>query len=165
MSELLTTALRFANAGIVAVPVATDGSKRPGLSSWKQYQEVQPTPEEILVWFGGEQQGIGVITGHISNNLEMLELEGRAVAEKLHLEIAEVCNGSGLGALWEKLNSSYVEATPSGGLHWLYKVDGEIQGNTKLARRPGENGGVDVLAETRSEGGFCITAPSGGSCH
>jgi len=165
MSELLTTALRFANAGIVAVPVATDGSKRPGLSSWKQYQEVQPTPEEILAWFGGEQQGIGVITGHISNNLEMLELEGRAVAEKLHLEIAEVCNGSGLGALWEKLNSSYVEATPSGGLHWLYKVDGEIQGNTKLARRPGENGGVDVLAETRSEGGFCITAPSGGSCH
>lgn len=165
MSELLTTALRFANAGIVAVPVSTDGSKRPGLSSWKQYQEVQPTPEEILSWFSTDQQGIGVITGKISGNLEMLELEGRAVAEKLHLEIAEVCNGSGLGALWEKLNSSYVEATPSGGLHWLYKVDGQIQGNTKLARRPGENGGVDVLAETRSEGGFCITAPSGGFCH
>lgn len=165
MSELLTTALRFANAGIVAVPVATDGTKRPGLSSWKQYQEVQPTPEEILSWFGAEQQGIGVITGKISGNLEMLELEGRAVAEKLHLEIAEVCNGSGLSELWERLNSSYVEATPSGGIHWLYKVDGEIQGNTKLARRPGENGGVDVLAETRSEGGFCITAPSGGTCH
>lgn len=165
MSELLTTALRFANAGIVAVPVATDGTKRPGLSSWKQYQEVQPTPEEILSWFGSEQQGIGVITGKISGNLEMLELEGRAVAEKLHLEIAEVCNGSGLSELWERLNSSYVEATPSGGIHWLYKVDGEIQGNTKLARRPGENGGVDVLAETRSEGGFCITAPSGGTCH
>jgi len=165
MSELLTTALRFANAGIVCVPVSTDGSKRPGLSSWKQYQEVQPTPEEILSWFSTEQQGIGVITGKISGNLEMLELEGRAVAEKMHLEIAEVCNGSGLGELWERLNSSYVEATPSGGIHWLYKVDGEIQGNTKLARRPGENGGVDVLAETRSEGGFCITAPSGGFCH
>ena len=165
MSELLTTALRFANAGIVAVPVATDGSKRPGLSSWKQYQEVQPTPEELIAWFGPAQQGIGVITGKISGNLEMLELEGRAVSEKLHLEIAEVCASSGLGELWEKLNSSYCEATPSGGIHWLYKVDGEIPGNTKLARRPGENGGVDVLAETRSEGGFCITAPSGGSCH
>jgi putative DNA primase/helicase len=95
----------------------------------------------------------------------MLELEGRAVAEKMHLEIAEICNGSGLGDLWERLNSSYVEATPSGGLHWLYKVEGDLPGNTKLARRPGENGGVDVLAETRGEGGFCITAPSGGSCH
>ena len=165
MSELLTTALRFANAGIVAVPVATDGSKRPGLMAWKHYQEVKPTSEEILEWFGKFQQGIGVITGKISGNLEMLELEGRAVAEKMHLEIAEICNGSGLGELWEKLNASYVEATPSGGLHWLYKVDGEIAGNTKLARRPGENGGVDVLAETRSEGGFCITAPSGGFCH
>lgn len=165
MSELLTTALRFANAGIVAVPVATDGSKRPGLSSWKQYQEVQPTPEELIAWFGPTQQGIGVITGKVSGNLEMLELEGRSVAEKLHLEIAEVCAASGLGELWEKLNSSYCEATPSGGIHWLYKVDGEIAGNTKLARRPGENGGVDVLAETRSEGGFCITAPSGGACH
>lgn len=165
MSELLTTALRFANAGIVAVPVATDGSKRPGLSSWKQYQEVQPTPEELIAWFGADQQGIGVITGKVSGNLEMLELEGRAVAEKLHLEIAEVCAASGLGELWEKLNSSYCEATPAGGIHWLYKVDGEIAGNTKLARRPGENGGVDVLAETRSESGFCITAPSGGACH
>jgi len=164
-NEMLTTALRFANAGIVAVPVAMDGSKRPGLSSWKQYQEAHPTPEEIMSWFSTPQDGVGVITGTISGNLEMLELEGRAVAEKMHLEIAEICNGSGLGDLWEKLNSSYVEATPSGGLHWLYKVEGELPGNTKLARRPGENGGVDVLAETRSEGGFCITAPSGGSCH
>jgi hypothetical protein len=164
-NETLTTALRFANAGIVAVPVSQDGSKRPGLSSWKQYQEVQPTPEEIMSWFSTPQDGVGVITGSVSGNLEMLELEGRAVAEKMHLEIAEICNGSGLGDLWERLNSSYVEATPSGGLHWLYKVEGELPGNTKLARRPGENGGVDVLAETRSEGGFCITAPSGGACH
>jgi hypothetical protein len=164
-NETLTTALRFANAGIVAVPVSQDGSKRPGLSSWKQYQEAHPTPEEIMSWFATPQDGVGVITGAISGNLEMLELEGRAVAEKMHLEIAEICNGSGLGDLWEKLNSSYVEATPSGGLHWLYKVEGELPGNTKLARRPGENGGVDVLAETRSEGGFCITAPSGGTCH
>ena len=165
MSELLTKALQFANQGIVCVPVALDGSKRPGLSSWKQYQEVRPTPTEILKWFGSEQHGIGVITGSVSGNLEMLELEGRAVAEKMHLEIAEICNGSGLSDLWERLNSSYVEATPSGGLHWLYKVEGDLPGNTKLARRPGENGGVDVLAETRGEGGFCITAPSGGSCH
>ncbi len=56
--------------------------------------------------------------------------------------------------------------TPSGGLHWLYRVsNGELPGNTKLARKPGENGGVDVWAETRSEGGFTITAPSGGTTH
>lgn len=166
MSELLTAALRFANEGIVCVPVALDGSKRPGVSTWKELQTRHPEPSELINWFSAQhQEGIGVITGKISGNLEMLELEGRAVAEKMHLEIADICNGSGLGELWEKLNASYVEATPSGGLHWLYKVEGDLPGNTKLARRPGENGGVDVLAETRSEGGFCITAPSGGSCH
>jgi hypothetical protein len=96
----------------------------------------------------------------------MLELEGRAVAAKMHLEIAEIAQSSNLGDLWSKLNSGYVEITPSGGLHWLYFVsDGVLPGNTKLARKPGENGGVDVWAETRSEGGFTITAPSSGATH
>jgi hypothetical protein len=118
------------------------------------------------MWFKDGVDGIGVITGKVSGNLEMLELEGRAVAEKMHLEIAEIANNSGLGDLWQRLNSGYVELTPSGGLHWLYRVsDGTLPGNTKLARKPGENGGVDVWAETRSEGGFTITAPSGGATH
>ena len=162
MSDTLTTALRFATQGIVAVPVAADGSKRPGLTSWKDFQDRHPTKEELIGWFGNNPDGVGVICGAISNNLEMLELEGRAVDAKMHIEIAEIAQSSGLGYLWEKLNSGYVEVTPSRGLHWLYFVsDGVLPGNTKLARKPGVNGGVDVWAETRSEGGFTITAPSG----
>ena len=161
----LTTALRFLAQGISVVPVANDGSKRPALS-WQKYQEQLPTADELLLWFKHDVDGIGVITGKVSGNLEMLELEGRAVSQKMHLDIAEIANNSGLGELWQRLNAGYVEITPSGGLHWLYRViDGEIPGNTKLARKPGENGGVDVFAETRSEGGFTITAPSGGSTH
>jgi hypothetical protein len=161
----LTTALRFLAEGISVVPVANDGSKRPALS-WQKYQEQLPTADELLLWFKHDVDGIGVITGKVSGNLEMLELEGRAVSQKMHLDIAEIANNSGLGELWQRLNAGYVEITPSGGLHWLYRViDGEIPGNTKLARKPGENGGVDVFAETRSEGGFTITAPSGGSTH
>ena len=161
----LTTALRFLAEGISVVPVANDGSKRPALS-WQKYQEQLPTADELLLWFKHDVDGIGVITGKVSGNLEMLELEGRAVSQKMHLDIAEIANNSGLGELWQRLNAGYVEITPSGGLHWLYRViDGEVGGNTKLARKPGENGGVDVFAETRSEGGFTITAPSGGSTH
>jgi len=166
MTDTLTTALRFASQGIVAVPVAGDGSKRPGLSSWVEFQKRQPTPDELLQWFSNKPDGVGVICGAISGNLEMLELEGRAVAAKMHLEIAEIAQSSGLGDLWQLLNSGYVEITPSGGLHWLYKVsDGTLPGNSKLARKPGENGGVDVWAETRSEGGFTICAPSAGATH
>ena len=164
MNDLLPIALRFLNEGISVVPVADDGSKRPALS-WQKYQEQLPTADEVLAWFKDDVQGIGVITGAVSGNLEMLELEGRAVAQKMHLEIAEIASSSGLSDLWNRLNGGYVEMTPSGGLHWLYRVNETIGGNTKLARKPGENGGVDVWAETRSEGGFTITAPSGGPTH
>jgi hypothetical protein len=163
-TEVLKTALEFANAGISVVPVATDGSKRPGLDSWKQYQERIPTSEELLTWFSNAE-GVGVICGKVSGNLEMLELEGRAVAAKMHVELKELAEQSGLGEVWQRINKGYVEITPSGGIHWLYRIDGQVPGNTKLARRPGENGGIDVLAETRGEGGFVIVAPTNGTCH
>jgi hypothetical protein len=162
--EILRTGLEFAANGICAVPVATDGSKRPALANWKLYQERLPSPEELLSWFANAE-GVGVICGKVSGNLEMLELEGRAVADKMHLDLKEMANNAGLGDVWDRINNGYVEMTPSGGIHWLYRIDGEVPGNTKLARRPGENGGIDVLAETRGEGGFVIVAPSAGSCH
>lgn len=164
MNEVFVTALQFANQGICTVPVATDGSKRPGLAKWEQYQKQLPTVEELQKWFSNAQ-GVGVICGKVSGNLEMIELEGRAVADKLHIEIAEIAKNSGLEELWNKINSGYVETTPSGGLHWLYRVNGNAKGNTKLARRPGENGGIEVLAETRGEGGFVIVSPTNGTCH
>jgi hypothetical protein len=165
MSENLAVALRFLAQGIACIPAANDGTKRPAIE-WKKYQRQLPTPDEAVKWFGTTSYGIGVVTGAVSGNLEMLELEGRAVAQRMHIEIAEIANNSGLGSLWSRLNSGYVEVTPSGGLHWLYRVsDGEIGGNLKLACKPGENGGVDVWAETRSEGGFTITAPSAGGVH
>ena len=43
--EILRTGLEFAANGICAVPVATDGSKRPALANWKLYQQRLPTPD------------------------------------------------------------------------------------------------------------------------
>jgi hypothetical protein len=164
-NEILTTALRFAAQGIVCVPVATDGSKRPGVGSWKQYQDRHPTQDELLNWFNNDQvQGLGVITGPISGNLLMIEWEGRAIEQKLHLAAKEAMKASGLEYLWETLTNGYSEMTPSGGIHFLVKIDGApIEGNTKLASKAGEDGGC--LIETRGAGGFSICAPSGGSAH
>ena len=133
-SDILLRALELANEGISVVPVATDGSKRPGVSTWKEYQERRPRTDELMTWFS-DAQGVGVICGAISGNLEMIELEGRAVAEKLHIELKDLAIASGLGDVWQRLNDGYVEMTPSGGLHWLYRIDGVVPGNTKLARR------------------------------
>ena len=132
MGHLMPIALRFLAQGISVVPVANDGSKRPKFA-WKRFESELPIPDELLMWFKDGVNGIGVVTGAVSGNLEMLELEGRAVAQKIHLEITEIANNSGLKEVWEMLNSGYVEMTPSGGLHWLYKIsDGEVPGKHKV---------------------------------
>ena len=165
MNEILQAALDFYDAGISVIPAKEDGSKAP-ITSWKQYQVTMADREQIASWFSGNATGIGVITGAVSGNLEMLEMEGRAVNGGLLDQARELAINSGLGELWEILSNGYVEFTPSGGLHWLYRIaDEPVPGNTKLARRPGENGTVEVLCETRGEGGFVVTAPSFGSTH
>ena len=119
----------------------------------------------MLTWFNNEQvQGLGVITGPISGNLLMIEFEGRAIDQKLHLRAKEAMESAGLEYLWNQLTNGYSEMTPSGGIHFLVKVDGPaIDGNTKLASKAGEDGGC--LIETRGAGGFSICAPSGGTAH
>ena len=165
MNPVLQAALNFYDAGVSVVPAAIDGSKAPILS-WKKYQSERASREELIQWFGSGHIGIGIITGHISKNLEMLELEGRAVSSGLLEEAKEIAFNSGLSEIWDLITNGYVEATPSGGVHFLYRVSDEpISGNQKLARRPGEGDSVEVLAETRGEGGFVVTAPSSGSTH
>ena len=165
MNNILQTALDFYDAGCSVVPARMDGSKAP-VGSWKQYQVKRADKEQLIAWFNGNQTGMGVITGAISGNLELVELEGRAVAEGCLDEIREIAINSGLEDLWTIISSGYVERTPSGGIHFLWRIaDEPVPGNTKLARRPGENDSVLVYAETRGEGGFVVTAPSSGTVH
>ena len=164
MNPMLKAAIEFHAAGYSVIRASTNGSKSP-VGSWKTYCTRQPSLEEVIVWFKDGHEGIGIVTGF--NNVECLEVEGRAVASKLHITAKEIAEASGLGELWEKINSGYVEQSPSGGIHWLYTVTGmnELPGNTKIASRPGDNGNAEVLVETRGTGGFIITAPSHGSVH
>jgi hypothetical protein len=165
MNPVLQAALDFYDAGISVVPANNNGSKSP-IGSWKQYQVSQAEPEQLGDWFGTGHPGIGIITGAVSGNLEMLELEGRAIHAGLFDEAKEIAINSGLEELWRLLTTGYAEMTPSGGLHFLYRIaDEPVPGNTKIARRPGENDTVEVLVETRGEGGFVVTAPSNGEVH
>lgn len=143
-----------------------NGTKAP-IGSWKKYQSERANGLQLATWYkDGVNTGIGIVTGAASGNLEMLELEGRAVAAGALDTVREIAEASGLDAIWHVLNQGYVELTPSGGLHWLYRIaDEPVPGNTKLARRPGENGGVEVLCETRGEGGYVVVAPSHGAVH
>ena len=165
MNPIHATALAFAEAGVSVVPASMNGTKAP-IGTWKQYQLHPASREQIDLWFSGSATGLGIITGKVSGNLEMVELEGRAVSEGCLDQIRELAGSSGLQEIWQIISNGYVEATPSGGIHFLWRIaDEPVPGNLKLAQRPGEGDSLLVYSETRGEGGFCITAPSHGLVH
>lgn len=163
-------ALAAHDAGLCVVKVKLDGSKRPDVGSWKKYQAARPSRDTVAGWF--PHPAIGVLCGAVSGGLEMLEFEGRAVAEGKLAAFVERCADHGLADLLDRIEAGYCERTPSGGIHYLYRCD-EIEGNLKLARRPStpeelaENPDepLQVLIETRGEGGFVVVAPTTGAAH
>lgn len=163
-NPIFGAAMSFAAHGCSVVPTRMDGSKAP-FGAWKKYQTERANAMQLHHWFADPNQtGFGVITGQVSGNLEMLELEGRAIAMGLLDEATELATNSGLLDLLQKVTNGYAEYTPSGGVHFYYRIsDAPVPGNTKIARQPGEDGGV--LIETRGEGGFSIVAPSSGMVH
>lgn len=160
MTYAATVAELF-QAGISVVPVATDGTKRPA-TAWKQYTQQRADIDQLDAWFmrEGTTVGVGLITGRVSGNLEMLELEGRAAH---HVpELKALADAAGLAELWDRITTGWFELSPSGGPHWFYRIDGaDVPGNTKLAAGPDRA----TLAETRGEGGFVVAAPTGGTAH
>jgi P4 family phage/plasmid primase-like protien len=171
--NLIDTAQEFAAHGASVVPARSDGTKAPA-AFWKQYQQRRATPDEINNWLtSGTYDGVGLVCGAVSGNLEMLELEGRAVTENYVERLQDVLISHDLGDVWARLWAGYTEQTPGGGLHWLYRVDGAAARNLKLARRPATEAElvdkpaekVKVLIETRGEGGYVVVAPSAGRTH
>lgn len=167
------TALDAHNAGLCVIRARTDGTKAPQ-GNWAQYQTERPTLEQIDEWFADGHPGIGIVCGEISGNLEMLELEGVAVAGGVARAVMQAAKQAGISHLLDRILNGYYEVTPSDGVHWLYKVTGApVPGNTKLARRNATDAElaidptdtVKTLIETRGEGGFTIIAPSHGQTH
>lgn len=135
--ELIPAVREFEAAQFAVVPVRPDGSKVPA-AFWKTYRSRRPTLEQLGDWFGpGIYDGLGIICGAVSGGVEMLEMEGRALAEGYQQRLAAALADHGLTEVWQRITRGYAERTPSGGVHVLYRVvDGPVRPNTKLARRP-----------------------------
>jgi hypothetical protein len=160
---LLDAARLWYDAGYCVVPSHENGSKRP-FGPWKEYQSTRPTWEQIDGWLrSGKYTGIGVITGQVSGNVEMIELEGPSTQSGQALnkitKVADTYADGDIDALWRKVLAGCIERSAGGGLHIFVRVDGApVPGNTKLANDANNK----VLAETRGEGGFVIVAPTPG---
>lgn len=179
---LLPVAQKYAEAGFSVLPIRADGSKAPAVAAWKQFQTHQPSPDELRAAFGnGARVGIALVHGAISGNSEVLDFDKPGLIE----EYAALCDDHGLTDL---LASLPLIETPSGGRHLPYRCEEPVEGNQKLARRavpveaagradeamkeagahPDGRGGwyeLEVLIETRGEGGYTVAPGSPLTCH
>ena len=161
----LEAALAWHDAGCAVIPASTDGKKKPTVNWTAFYKDAPPTRQQIIDWYTEHPDwGVGLLPGKFSNGLEMSEIEAcRMGGEYLDL-VQEAMFDRGVGETWSKLlESGYSEATPSGGMHVLYRVENvDIPGNHKLAT---DTTGTITYAETRGTGGFVIVAPTSGRVH
>jgi hypothetical protein len=148
---MLEYALNAINNGLSVVPPREDGSKAP-IMKWQEFQKTPPTANHIIDWYTNDKLlGIGVVTGAVSGNLEVLDFDNMAA----YTEFCQIVTDYGDADLWERVCAGYLESSPKG-MHVLYRCP-EIGKNQKLARRDKQ-----VLIETRGEGGYIILAPSSG---
>ena len=150
--------------------------KRVALPRWSGFQKRLPTPAELAAWIEIGPDAICIVCGSVSGNLEMIDFDnGGEAFNAWRAAVEEIEPG-----LTDRL---YVETTPSGGRHVVYRCEAAVCGNTKLAQRrvdvegsapiqiagktltPRQDAGggwfvVVTLIETRGEGGMFLCAPS-----
>ncbi|MGO9620725.1 MAG: DUF3987 domain-containing protein [Desulfobaccales bacterium] len=131
-NPLCQAALICVGAGLSVIPTSLQ-TKAP-VCEWKPYQTHLPTDSEIRGWFG-KNKAMGIITGTVSGNLEILDFDNRA---ELFYAWADIVSGEAPGLL-ERL---VIQKSKNDGRHAAYRCsEGKIPGNTKLAQRA-----VDVTA-------------------
>ena len=147
---MLETARMYLDLKLSVLP-AIKLYKRPCIS-WKEFQRRLPIVNEVVVWFDEEPDSICVVTGKVSDNLEIIDFDNKGEQYPAWKKLIP-------NDLFDKL---VIEQTPSGGFHAVYRCETEIPGNQKFARRKLDDGKIITLIETRGEGGLFLCAPTNG---
>lgn len=146
----IETAKSYLSANLSCLPAARE-RKYPTVGSWKTWATRLPTHIEVEAWFANRHDALCIVAGAVSGNLECVDFD----------------NGGELFQAWKDIvdpglfSALVIERTPSGGYHALYRCEGPVEGNLKLARAMRE-GKLKTLIETRGEGGLFLCAPSEG---
>lgn len=147
---MIEHAKHYLNAGLSVLP-AKRSEKRPSVGAWKPYQIRRPTLTEIDTWFSNPQDGLCVVAGAVSGNLEMIDFDnGGELFEAWHQQIDV-----------ELASRLVIEQSPSGGWHVVYRCQNPVNSSMKLAERK-DGSKIHTLIETRGEGGLFLCAPTAG---
>jgi len=159
-------------SGLSVIPIKSDGSKSPAVS-WKPYQSEIATPEELKGWFQNGN-GIGIVCGTISGNLEVLDFDTTSEqTESLNKEWEALVKKSPGGKnLVEKLVKVRTPGKPwaEEGFQYLYRCPDGVEGGKKLAQgsqrdEKQQKWIAGVLIETRGEGNYVVATGSPPETH
>ncbi len=137
---ILKAAKAYLQAGYNVLPV--DADKRPVIA-WKGLQERFPSDEEVASWYpDGHTLNVAVLTGPVSGNLAVLDIDDRALAARMLDDPALVA-------------STVAIRTPRGGLHlWVVETGGPSTGGP-LCLQDGRK-----IGDLKAKGGYALGPPS-----
>lgn len=160
---VLNPALDYLRSGKSLIPIV-DGQKIPELASWKKYQFEKPTEDTVKGWFTDKVLNVAIITGKVSGNLTVLDIEKESAVQ----ELLSLLRDKGYKSLHENLEQSFCVRTPRGGRHYYFKSVTTYP-SLKLAYDTPtmENGKPKpkILIETREEASYAVAPPSQISGH
>ena len=144
--QLIEVATNYLAAGLCVLP-AVRAEKRPALRGWKAFQSRLPSQRQLQQWFGNGTDGLCVVAGTVSGNLELIDFDREA--DQFDAWAAMVPE--------DLLSRLVIERSQSGGRHVVYRSIAPICGNMKLSQGQ-RDGKVVTLIETRGEGGLFLCA-------
>ena len=145
--SILKLALEYRDAGLSVIPIKLDGTKRPEIPTWKEYQNRIASDAELQSWFT-HPAGIGLVAGIVSGGLEVIDFDDGELFAPWYKSVESI-------ACWLPI----VE-TPSLGFHVFYRCE-VICGNQKIAMSKNR----ETLIETRGDGGYVCGAGSPWGIH
>ena len=169
MSDLLTLSQELTQSGISVIPIRPDGSKGPdgkylprddeGKPTWKPFQSQIADEATRRLWFANNRKkGVAAVCGKISGNLEDLDIDEARLFKPFCKLVQEHDGGP------ELLRRLVIIKTPRPGWALVYRCSA-VEGNQKLAQRPGADGKPKAIFETRGEGGYFLLPGCPAVCH
>ncbi len=124
---LAAPARKYLAAGLCVLP-ANARKKYPDGVLWTSFQDALPTPNVVDAWFRNPHDALCLVTGAVSGHLELLDFDCRGQAYAPWRERVEA-------AMPGLLDRLYLETSPSGGWHVVYRGELPVSRSLKLAQR------------------------------
>ena len=137
--------------------------QKQAIFPWKIYQTKPITLDEITKQLEDHKaKGVAVITGAVSGNLEVIDIDTKYQT----YDLATALNDKIPDTLYDKL---HIVKTKNDGYHLYYRCE-VIEGNKKLAQRYATAEELEktpqqktyCIIETRGEGGYVVAPPTEG---